>query len=106
MYSKSERRLGAASRRAARGPLFISALKSSLHGRSRVMPAGEGNQFLRDLVVTVGEITAAFERLCRGVRGKHQGLPLCIAWSWEKKGTCPCWGEKGTTRFLKNKKTH
>lgn len=65
MYSKSET------------PLFISALKSSLHGRLPV----EGNQFLRDLVVTEGEITAAFERVCTWVGGKHQGLPLCVAWS-------------------------
>lgn len=84
-------------------PLFISALKSSLGGRSRVMPAGEGNQFLRDLVVTEGEITEAFERLCRGVGGKHRGLPLCIAWSWEKKEACRCWGKRGTRHFTKQK---
>lgn len=37
------------------GLLLIPVLKSNLHGHSCVMPAGTGNQFLRDLVVTEGE---------------------------------------------------
>lgn len=55
MYSKSERSLVGCA-----GLLFISVLKSNLHGRSSVMLAG-GNQCLRVLVVTEGEITVVFE---------------------------------------------
>lgn len=86
-------------RGAGGGGVFISALKSRLHGRSRVMPAGEGNQFLRGLVVTEGEITAAFERHCRRVGGKHQGLPLCMAWSWGKERGAHNVGEEGQPPF-------
>lgn len=61
------------------------------------MPAAVGNQFLRDLVVTEGEITVVFQSHLRagGAWGKHQGLQ-----SLKQKDT-----EQRNARWFEERKT-